>query len=51
MKPINTFASKHLLLKEKNEPFYLENASNLTYVFLCDNFNKIFRKICLIYCI
>ena len=37
---INTFISHRLLLNGKNEPFRLENASNLTHVFLYDNFTK-----------
>ena len=37
---INTFASQRLIFHEKNEPFLLENVSNLTYQFLYDNFNK-----------
>ena len=30
---INTFASQCLVCEEKNEPFLLENASNLTHEF------------------
>ena len=37
---INTFASQPLVFEEKNEPFILENASNLTHKFLYDNFSK-----------
>ena len=44
----NTFASQRLVLEEKNEPFLLENALNLTQKFLNDNFNK---KILLNFCV
>ena len=37
---INTFASQRLVFEEKNEPFFLENTSNLTYEFLNEDFNK-----------
>ena len=37
---INTFTTQHLSFEENNEPFLLENASNLTRGFLNDNFNK-----------
>ena len=37
---INTFASQRHVFDEKNEPFLLENASNLTHEFLYDKFNK-----------
>ena len=37
---INTFASQYFAFEENNEPFLLENASNLTHEFLQDNFNK-----------
>ena len=36
----NTFASQRLVFEQNNEPFLLENASNLTNEFLYDNFNK-----------
>ena len=36
----NTFASHRLVFEEKNEPFILENASNLTHEGLYDNFNN-----------
>ena len=35
---INTFASQRFILEGKNEPFLLENASNLTHEFLQENF-------------
>ena len=35
-----TFAFQRLVFEEKNEPFILENASNLTHEILYDNFNK-----------
>ena len=38
---INTFASQRLVFEENNEPFLLENASNLTNEFLYDK--KIFK--------
>ena len=37
---INTFTSQRLVSEEKNEPFLLENASNMTHKLLYDNFNK-----------
>ena len=37
---INTFTSQSLIFEEKNEPFHLEKASNLTHEFLYDNLNK-----------
>ena len=37
---VNTFASQCLVFEEKNEPYLLENAPNLTNKFLHDNFNK-----------
>ena len=37
---INTFAFERLVFEENNEPFLLENASNLTHECLYDNFNK-----------
>ena len=37
---LNTFASQSLIFDGKNESFLLENASNLTYEGLYDNFNK-----------
>ena len=33
----NTFPSQRLVFEGKNEPFLLENASNLTHEFLFDN--------------
>ena len=37
---LNTFVSQPFVFEEKNEPFVLENASNLTHEFLYNNFNK-----------
>ena len=37
----NIFASQRLVFQENNEPFLLENASNLKHEFLYDNFNFI----------
>ena len=34
---INTFASQRLVFEGINEPFFLENASNLTHKFLHDD--------------
>ena len=36
----NTFASQRPVFEGKNEPFLLENASNLTHEISYDNFNK-----------
>ena len=36
----NTFASYRLVFEEKNEPFFHENASNLTDEFLYDNLKR-----------
>ena len=44
----NTFASLHLIFEEINEPFFIENASNLTNEFLNDNFNDKINKIYLL---
>ena len=40
MQKFNTFAFQRLVFEGKNEPFLLENASNLNHEFLYDNFNK-----------
>ena len=37
---INTFTSQRLVSEEKNEPFLLENASNLTHEFLYNNLTR-----------
>ena len=37
---VNTFAPQCLIFEEKNEPFFIKKASNLTHEFLYDNFNK-----------
>ena len=40
----NTLASQRFVSEGENEPFFLENVSNLTLEFLYDNFNmKIYQ--------
>ena len=41
----NTFASQSLIFQEKNEPFLLKTASNLTDEFLYENLNKKIKQI------